>query len=630
MIQRTHFFHWNAKIAVVLVILLAPVARAGGPAPAATKKKVPFSQYVRAQVTTTLDTLVKDHDYDAATKSLQTLFDQAVLHSPAEQVDSIREADFALRLVTQLSAVPTAQGEQLLPFLRKHDDLAHTLVFLIRPGDQGLAGTYALLNRLREKRADKLDQYSTLAAALCVVHNRPRTIRANENEATSADPLELFDYYVKNESRMYYGIKNVPPELLIYVVDTTASIPEMEWALSKYAGDSEVGKLFFTIKYDYAYLKSGGDKKLTKEGFSLPNIAAFGGVCVDQSYFAATVGKAIGVPAMMDTGSSGEAGHAWVGFLQLNGRTAVWNLNEGRYQSYQGVEGSVQDPQTRQQVPDSYVSLLAEMIGTKSVDRQNCVALTDAAIRLEKLNTDAIIVPPPDADSVAASTFSAKPRLRDTAAELALVQSALRQSVAYTPAWFVVRDLAVAKKLTLAQKREWSDLLLRLGAKKYPEFTLSVLMPMVQTIEDPAEQDQLLSRIQPLFATRKDLTASIRMAQASLWESQKQTDRAGQCYMDVVERFSNDGPFVLDALAGAEKLLVASKRSDQVVTLYEQAWSRTKKPVNFAPEFLTSSNWYRIGKLLADKLKNSGDTVKSEQVEAALKGSPPPVAGKGP
>ncbi len=100
--------------------------------------------------------------------------------------------------------------------------------------------------------------------------------------------------------------------------------------------------------------------------------------------------------------------------------------------------------------------------------------------------------------------------------------------------------------------------------------------------------------------------------------------------MDVVERFSNDGPFVLDALAGAEKLLVASKRSDQVVTLYEQAWSRTKKPVNFAPEFLTSSNWYRIGKLLADKLKNSGDTVKSEQVEAALKGSPPPVAGKGP
>jgi hypothetical protein len=599
----------------------APAGTLPTTSPAATvHKKVAYSQYVQASTVAALERLADDHDYPAAKSAIQALFDQAILYAPDEHLDCIRQTDFARRLVNQLTRVPPETRDELLPYLLKHQNLAATLVFLLHPDHEMPAQVYELLQKLRTQRPDQMDTYASLAAAICVVQHRPFEEGINENHATSADAIDIFDYYVRNESRMFFGIRNVPAELLVYVVDTTASIPDMEWALNKYAGTQDVGSLFFTINYDYDYLKSGKDKKLTVNGFNLPNILKYGGVCIDQAYFAATVGKSIGVPTAIDYGTSGEAAHAWVGFLQFNGRDGFWNFDSGRYQDYQSVRGSVRDPQTRGDIPDCYVTLLSEITGTRAVDRQNAVALTDASARLSDLEANAASgdVTPPPADAVASSTFSARPRARDVEAQLALIESALRQSVADMPAWFTVRELAVAKKLNLDQKRRWSDVLLRLGAAKYPDFTLSVLMPMVKTVDDPQQQNQLLTNLLPLFRSRLDLSAMIKMSEAELFESQNQPDLAGQCYMDVVQQYANGGPFVLGALKGAEKLLKSTNRGDNVVLLYQQAWSRTTKPEGEAQDFVAESNWFRIGRLYAQKLAAAGDSNKAAEVRTQL------------
>jgi hypothetical protein len=590
------------------------------PTTAPSAKKVAYAQSVRAQIATVLDTLQNDNDYSVAISSLQALFDQTILYSPEEKFDAIHDADFALRLVTQLSHVPSEDRDELLPYLRKHDNLAQTLVFLNRQDQQRSSGAYTVLNTLRKQRPDKMDAYATLVSAICVVQYRPFSTNMNENRVTSVDPLDIFDYYVKNESRMFFGIKNVPAELLIYVVDTTATVEEMQWALNKYRGNRAVGKLFFDIKYDYAYLKRGTDKTVTVKGYNLPNILQYGGVCVDQAYFATSVGKAIGVPTAVDGGASAEAGHAWAGYLEFNGKTAAWNFNSGRYEAFQGVLGSVLDPQTRKNVPDSYVSLLGEMIGTRAIDRQNAVALTDAAERLITLENSATSDDQtgPAVDAVIATTVRPKPRAKNAGVELALVDQALRQSIAYAPAWFVVRDLAVAKKLSAADKRKWADMLLKLGAQKYPDFTLAVLMPMVKTIDSPTEEDALLSKMLPMFQTRLDLAAGILMTQADLWETQKQSAHAGEIYMEVVERYTNGGPFVITALAGAEKLLKLTNHADRITQLYAQAWARTKKPDGMAQQFVDQSNWFRIGKIYSKKLAEAGDSAKASDVKSTL------------
>ena len=340
-------------------------------------------------------------------------------------------------MVRQLRRLPKAKGMELLKYLRANANLARTMAFLIND-DKEAEGAYLLLDRLRDKHARvKLNDYANLTAAICVVHDRPFTRQINENLTASPDPVDLFEYYTTNEKSMLFGIKNVPAELLMYVVDTTSSIPEMRWALRKYAGDQNVGKHFFDIAYDYDNLKTAREKDVTKAGYTLPNILKFGGVCADQAFFAMEIGKAIGVPTTYTTASSAEVGHAWVGFLQTKGDKLFWNFDVGRYEEYKGIRGNVEDPQTREEIPDSYVSLLAELLGspahrTKTVDRQNSIAVTDAAIRLANAAVGAEALKPAELEGTMTDGLKS-PRGVTTEAALALLETALNQNVAYRP-----------------------------------------------------------------------------------------------------------------------------------------------------------------------------------------------------
>jgi hypothetical protein len=597
---------------------------ASGKPDAAAKpaEKATLAAHVKAKVAAALDAAEADGDYDAAVASLQATFDQVVMFGKDAATDELRQADFALRLASQLWFVPADRRKPLLQFMRGNDAFAKALVFLARPGSrQKPADVYAMVDALRAKRGEVMDKYPDLAAAICVVHAKPFTRRINENSPKAADPVDLFDYFVKNESRMFFGVKGVPADLLVYVVDTTADVDEMTWALGKYGGDKLVGKRFFDIKYDYEHFRKGTPKKVTVAGFTLPNILQFGGVCADQAYFAMAVGKSIGVPTAYTVGASGEVGHAWVGFLQADRGKGWWNFDVGRYTAYKGVRGSVIDPTNRESIPDSQVSLLAELIGTKPADRYAAAALTDAALRLAVLaKTDKQLAADPLPEAVAkAGAARPTPRKADTAESLSLAELALHQSSGHAAAWFLVRDLAKDNKLSLKDKKHWADLLQRLGGPKYPDFTLSVLAPMVETVSDYKEQNALWNAAFGMFQARSDLAASVRMSQAACWEKQDNAANAGQCYMDVIERFSNAGPFVIPALAKAEALLKDTGKADKVPVLYAGAWAKITPPQEMNEDATAQSNWYRMGKLYAKKLDEAGDSAKSGDVLEKLK-----------
>jgi hypothetical protein len=304
-----------------------------------------------------------------------------------------------------------------------------------------------------------------------------------------------------------------------------------------------------------------------------------------------------------------------VGFLEAQGRTARWNFDNGRYPEYRGVRGEVTDPQTRQSIPDSYVSVLAELIGTRAIDRQTGAAFVDAAQRLLWLQKSGKELEPAPLPAEANIT-NLRPAARKaaTADTLGLAELALRQSVGYPPAWFVIRDLARADKLSIDDKRRWSGILQKLGSAKYPDFTLAVLMPMIQTIPDIRDQDAMWNAAFVMFQTRFDLAASIRMEQAAMWQSQESTVNAGACYMDVIDRYADAGPFVLDALKHAEKLLKEPNRQAKVVLLYQRCWARCVPPPANYSQIIGDSNWYRVGKLYAGKLKEAGDASGAQAV----------------
>jgi hypothetical protein len=604
------------------VFLIAAGCMGAGPAPSRT-----INDLTKSRVNEILNTLEGNGKFDVAENDLVRLFDQVILTAPEQSVDAFREASFAARMVHELRQVknPT-QRMELLKYLRANDALARTLVFLIDDDTQP-ATAFALLDKLRAKHGEDLNKYAQLTAALCVVQDRPFSRRINENKTVSPDAAAIWEYYTANEKRMLFPIKNVPAELLMYVVDETSPIPEMEWALKHYAGDNSVGKHFFDIQYDEDSFRKGTQKKVDAAGFTLPNILKYGGVCADQAFFAMEVGKAIGVPTTYTTASSAEVGHAWVGFLQARASAGYgssgggspvgfWNFDVGRYEEYRGVRGSVEDPQTRGEIPDSYVSLLAEMIGRTMEERHGAVALTDAALRLANAMDD------PQNGALAPIAFATAPvdalraeRKATVEAVLGLLQAALNQNKAYRPAWFTVAELAQNNKLTTPQKALWSNVLLKMCGEKYPDFALTVLEPMIGTVNDPVEQDKLWQAAATKFTTRADLSAEILMNEAALWEKQGQKEKAGRLYLQVIDRFCNAGPFVIPALAKAEDLLGDKKK---VAMLYQQSWAKIQKPEDMAGPFMQQSNWFRVGAMYAEKLQAIGETRAASQVMATL------------
>jgi hypothetical protein len=598
------------------LVLITFLCLAAGPA---TKpaQKTPLPKFVKDEIKQILDEVESSKDFAAGEVAIGNCFDRAALTAPEKPYDTFRHAAAARRMLKQIANLPDAERSDMLKYLRANEDLAYTLIFLLP--EQGAGPNYAVLDKLRAAKPKEVTQYVNLTAAMCAVHEKPFTRRTNENSTTSADVVELFDYYVANEKKMFFGLKDVPAELLVWVVDTTASVEEMQWALTKYAGDAKVGARFFDIKYDYDAFLKGSKKKVTEAGFSLQNISKYGGVCADQAYFAMTVGKSIGVPTAYATGSAGEGGHAWVGFLQADRGRGWWNFDEGRYEAYKGVIGKVIEPMSRKAIPDAYVSLMAELIGTKATDRQNAVALRDVAERLLAIDPEKVTeltAAEPFASTVAATL--PKPRTPGAPAALERLDAAVKANPGDRDTWLLVAKLAEENKLTLEQKRKWSDLLQRICGSKYPDFTLAVLDPMIRSVAGENEQFKLWEAVLPLFAKRGDLTASIRSTQAELLEKQNKTEQAGMLYMEIITKYANAGPFVLPALSKAEAALVTLKRDNKVPDLYAQAWAGTKPPRSSSPDIAAQSNWSKIGKILAEKLDAAGRKDEADKVRQQM------------
>lgn len=568
-----------------------------------------------------LDDLAESGDIDRAQRQAGALFAHVATHARQSDTRAFVEAAYARRITHQLEHVNPQTRDSLLPYLRRHDQLARTLAFTIADGEKP-GPVYAMLDKLRAAYGDEPAEYPSLAVALCVVHDTPLRRHINENKVAAQDPLALFEYYTANERKMLFGVRKVPAELLVWVVDSTATVDEMSWALERYRGDTNVGKRFFDIAYDYEHFRKGTKKKVTEKGFNLPNIKKYGGVCADQAYYAVSVGKAIGVPTTYVTGKSSTVGHAWVGFLQARGNTGQWNFNVGRYPAYQGVRGNVQDPQTRKRIPDSYVSLRAELIGTRLADRHAAVALTDAALYLRVLDEGKAEAPAAPR-GLALSGLSA-PRRTDATTQLSLLRDAVRRNKGDARAWFAVRALAERDRMTFVQKKQWAGEVQKVCGRSYPDFTLAMLQPMIASIDDPREQSKLWEAAFGLFTKRKDLAAAVRMAQGDLWRSQDEPQKAGRYYEDVITRFANAGPFVIGALRATEQMLVADDKADRVTRLYAQTWQRINKPGNMAGTFQTQSNWYKVGMLYAQKLERHGDPAEADAVRARIRG----VVGK--
>lgn len=616
-----------------------------GPPPARRAESAPrtFEDALLSEIRGQVGALAEAGSLTAARAEFDRLFDLAATRADLDKrPDVLVEAASWRRLVTQVSALKAEDRDKALPLLLANPVTARTLAMALREEDRP-ADVYAVFLKLAEnpRRVQDSGGLASLVAAVCVVHDRPlfpprrgdgltpAQVRERERNraapdaprgqqpalppAEPIDPVALFDFIAGNAGRMVFDPRRLPVELLTHVVNSRAPVDELRWAMQNYAGNRTIGRVYSTIVYDTAAFRYGREKKIwqTDGGYTLQNIRKVGGVCEEQAYFAAHCGKAIGVPTVEVSVTGPDVSHAYVGYLTRQSRGATWDFREGRYDEYEDIRGNVTDPQTGARVSHSHVGLTAGLLDTPAQDRYRAVALLDAVARLGDAAGSDVRAEAPDHWPAPTAT----PRAPDAATRNALLRMAANVSPHEARVWTEAAKLAETGALGASEKNDWCRAVMSMCARAAPDFAMEIVSPLIAGSGDAREQDRLWDWCAQQFVSRPDLVARARFNQAEAWAAAKNPGKAWTILRDVAMRYPNDGTVVVDALRAAEGLLRdEGKPATAAIDLYEDAFRRISKPGQLSPGFAQQSNFYRVGKRLADLYEASGQQAKAKMI----------------
>jgi hypothetical protein len=224
----------------------------------------------------------------------------------------------------------------------------------------------AILQMIHKHDPVLFGAYPGLALAIAVVHDVPPhplwphgQVPADKLPRTLPAPEQLFVYLAKldRSNGTLHRLNRLPAAELKFLVDVVAPFTELDWARKSVpSGLADLGLAYEQIKYrNDRVVAQQYDWPAPK--YTLPVILQQGGICVDQAYFASTVGKAKGIPTIMFRGAGLDGRHAWFGYLGANQR---WHLDCGRFAEQKYVVGLAFDPQTWGNINDHELVFITE------------------------------------------------------------------------------------------------------------------------------------------------------------------------------------------------------------------------------------------------------------------------------
>ncbi|MBX3735198.1 MAG: hypothetical protein KF715_00785 [Candidatus Didemnitutus sp.] len=263
---------------------------------------------------------------------------------------------------------PGSLGGELKPELQRWlvGNAAFSQEFFATLSDQdNPIEVLAILQKIESANPGVFADYASLALAIAVVYDVPPPpdwphgqVSATMLPRRLPEPTAAFDYWTKLDRANVaaHKLKRLPASELKFVVDTSTPFSELIWARQNVTPTlSELARAYDMIRYRKERV---ANNQFTWPGrdYSLQSILRDGGICVDQAYFAANVGKARGVPTLLFRGAGLDGRHAWFGFLSPTG----WVMDAGRYAEQKFVTGLVRDPQTWRELTDHELAFISE------------------------------------------------------------------------------------------------------------------------------------------------------------------------------------------------------------------------------------------------------------------------------
>jgi hypothetical protein len=238
-----------------------------------------------------------------------------------------------------------------------------------------------ILIRLQKEASAEVRELPALAVALAIVFDQPFPDDWPHDQTGKASiPKEEVDVVVRikevvedqRKSAYITNLKDYKVGELKYIIDHPLKHSELEWARKTIRNSLINFKgIYSGIHYDFSRLKAPPHLNWPGSTYSLEQIKSKGGICVDQAYFTAMVGKSKGVPTLFFTGLGDVAGHAWVGYMDSPGN---WKTDCGG--GVNEVVGRARDPQTWKSISDSEFDFFSKR-NERSIGYRRAQFLTD-------------------------------------------------------------------------------------------------------------------------------------------------------------------------------------------------------------------------------------------------------------
>ncbi len=248
--------------------------------------------------------------------------------------------------------------------LGQDEAVSHLFVGKLDPLDIKKEALKNLL-RLAEANAGDLHEYAALGVAYSLVFDQPfpkdwphRQVNPAAVPIGGLDIVARFHFYVQSnrDKKLDLDLTRLSFENLKFLVDSEVKLSELEYAQTNRISYSHFADAYFTIQYDRERISnSASTYDWSYPSYTLADIEKHGGICIDQAYYAETIGKGRGIPTIRFTGYGMDGAHAWFGYLGSSGK---WELDCGRYENQDFPKGFAVDPQTWQPIDDSVLENL--------------------------------------------------------------------------------------------------------------------------------------------------------------------------------------------------------------------------------------------------------------------------------
>ena len=548
--------------------------------------------------------------------------------------NALVHAMVACKYLAELEGQSDAANPQLAQWLLDHQEVRLPLFRALADVDS----PEEALNQFAELQAtepEKVLEYPNLAVAFATAG----TLRYYKKQPNAASMVESFKYYTDSKRRFRYDLKKMPYELSRYLADTRLSIAERDWATKKYFRMTDLGPVYFHVKYDDDHYLKKMPKKIEALDFTLPNLLKVGGVCIEQAYYASEVAKALGVPAAIVYGK-GESGigHAWFTYFQLNpaSTSASWSGGAGRYQSQLYFTGDVYNPATGKRILDTELVL----VGAAALLPQKRREQAESATALAKLVSDACREGDKDGDiqplkalaadyqartdkaddsampKVAMEWVTPKKKLDSEMMEK-LLHLAVRKNIAYGQTWRMVVSLRKEERLSTKSLDSFFNLLISKTATAYPEQSCQMILDLLPTITESSKRDMAYKKSLAVYGRRPDLKGKILLAMGDDVRERGQVTRAIKVYQTAAMQCVIVPDVVLPAASKAEELLVANNRKSEAMRMYQALFAKTSRS-DAASEIRRETSNYKLGAHLAKLLRQAGNTAGAERIMSSL------------